>query len=236
MKNTRTVLTVALCSLAVTPVALAFDDGGETHIVGPAADVADAAEEEATEEEEVVDEGDYCGGGEASPLDEADQLLGDQDWRGLYREVGGILRTGRADWQRAQALSYLATAQLHMGRVRPAARNFELAYAVDAEQVAPALRVEQAIAELRNGQRAAARQSAQIFAEQECIAPAQWLVSACWAARTVMAETSDDAVDRGTQAQLAAAFLPQDEERLGQVADYRMLLGDGLTPPRVAAR
>lgn len=236
MKNTHTALFTALSSLLLTPVALAFDEGSETTLLGPAADAADPEEEEATEEEEVVDEGDYCGGGEASPLDEADQLLGDQDFRGLYREVGGILRAGRADWQRAQALSYLATAQLHMGRFRPAARNFQLAFAVDAEQVAPALRVEQAIAELRNGQRDAARQSAQLFAEQECIAPAQWLVSACWAARTVMAETTDDAVDRDTQRQLAAAFLPQDEERLGQVADYRALLGESLTPTRVAAR
>lgn len=240
MKTPRTTAAVAtlssLVALCGAPLAFAYEDAGETQLLGPAADAADADAEAEAEEEEYADEGDYCGGGEASPLDEADQFLGDQDWMSLYRESGRVLREGRADWQRAQALSYLATAQLHMGRVRPAARNFGLAFAVDAEQVAPGLRVEHAIALFRNGQRDLAHQTARTFADQECVAPAAWLVTSCWAARTVMAETTDDGAEAAVQRQMAAAILPQDEPRLGQVADFRTLLGDDVADPRIAAR
>jgi hypothetical protein len=237
MKTTRTTAAFAafssLAALSVASPAFAYEDASETHLVGPA---SDAAEADAEAEEETSDEAEYCGGDEASPLDEADQLLGDQEWMGLYREAGRLLREGRADWQRAQALSYLATAQLHLGRARPAARNFGLAFAVDAEQVAPGLRVEHAIALFRSGQRDEAHATARVFAEQECVAPAAWLVTSCWAARTVMAETTDDGTEGAAQRQMAAAILPQDEARLGQVADFRALLGEGALEPRVAAR
>lgn len=224
-------LIAGLSNLFIASAALAYDEGGELHVDG----TADEAEE--NEEEEVVEAGEeeYCGGGDdASPLDSADMLLGDGDWRGLYHEAGTLLREGRADWQRAQALSYLATAQLHMGdRDWAAARNFRLAFAVDAEQVSPGLRAELAIAQLKSGQRAEAHATASAFVQEECAAPAQWLVPSCWAAHSVMAEASDDVAERDAEQAAARAILPRTDDLLAQVADLEGLIGKSL---RVASR
>jgi hypothetical protein len=225
MKTTRIALLAALSIITFATDAFASD---ETTDLEEADEVAEEEDVEELEGEE------FCGG-EASPLDEADQLLGDRDWMGLYRETSHVLRTGRADWQRAQALSYLATAQLHMGRIRPAARNFALAFRLDPEQVGMSLRVEQAITQYRNGQIAEAHETAKAFAEEHCVAPQAWLVSSCWAARTVMAETADEGLLRATQRELAAAILPEDEARLEEVADFRALIGD-VAAPRIASR
>lgn len=233
----RFALLAALSTLAVAPSALAYDDGSEVGIEGTA-DGEAATDEDAGSEDQYVDEGEYCGGDEGSPLGEADMLLGEEDWTGLYHTVGTLLREGRADWQRAQALSYLATAELHMGRPWAAARNFRIAFAVDAEQVSPALHAEHAVALLRSGQNAAAYAEASTFVEGQCQAPESWMVPSCWAAHTVMAASAPDAAASEAAQDRADAVLPQSEELLGQVATYRKLLGyeDGRDDGRVASR
>ena len=233
-KHPHFALLAALSILGFAPAASAHDDGSELRVLGSDPD----AEQEATEEEEAeeyVDEGDYCGDGEPTPLMDAEVLLGDGDYRGLYHEVGTLLRQGRAGWQRPTALSYLATAQLRMGRHRAAARNFALAFRLDADLVSPALRAEQAVALLRSGQRAEALEVARTFVEQECSAPAVWIQAACWSGHEVIARATDDAAVRETEERAAEASRPRTDDLLVEVATFEQLLGEAPTR-RIASR
>ena len=242
IRRPHSTLLAALSVLSFAPAALAHDDGSHvspqapTAEVGLGADTADEGVEDSQDEgRQEADEGDYCGDGDY-PLMDAEGYLEGQEWKPLYREVGAMLRQGRAGWQRATALSYLATAELHMGRTRPAARNFRLAFALDAESVSPALRAEQAVALLNNGQRAAAFEAASAFVQEQCVAPETWMQSACWAAHTVMARATDDVTVRETEQHAAEAARPHTDELLAEVLDFEALL-DGTTPStRVATR
>lgn len=238
MTRTQPSTLLALFSvLSFAPAALAHDDGSALRPEDAPADAAgDEAEAEEDTAQDVADEGDYCGGDEDYPLMDAEGYLEGREWKPLYREVGALLREGRAGWQRAEALSYLATAELHMGRARPAARNFLLAFATDPD-VAPGLRAELAIALLQNRQHEAAFEQASTFVSQWCVAPETWMQASCWAARTVMSRATDDASVREEQLRAAEAVRPHTDDSLAQVLELEELMGDAApTATRVASR
>lgn len=220
---TRLLIAAAFFTLAFSQHAYAQDAGAVGSL--------DVDADDAYLEDEYVDEDvEFCGGGDASIVDEAYYAMEAGDAEGARDLLVDVLRRGDVEeWERPSALVTLAEAQLRLGETRSAVVNYRKALVLYPEQAGAAARVGLASALFVRGARGAAYQAARAAADEVCAD--RWAQVACYGAQQIVARTSRDDDERSRAASEARAMREANAELSQSFDTLDYTLGLRTTPP-----
>lgn len=207
-------LAIAVSLVAFTSSAAAQDDA-EEKLEETYGDSLEIPEIEGGEVE-------FCGGGEASPVDLAyfDMESGYLD--SARDTLAQVIRDGSLDrYERIRAHALLGEVQIRRGKFRSAAHNFRRALELGPESAGDSARLGLAVALLRGGQREEAGVEAREVVDDTCEAAAgSGLEMTCFGALQIVAHTTADATEMFEsmrQAETVRSTVPDADEPVREV-------------------